>query len=519
MLGTLGNYGGPTQTIPLLPGSPAIGAGSPALAVDPSTGQALTADQRGYTPSSMADIGAFQDQGFVLTPVAGSTPQSAVAGTTFANPLAVTVTANNTSQFTNPVDGGVISDTANPATNGASASLSAATAVITAVTVNGQTSQQASVTAAANAVAGSYTVTASAAGVTTPASFSLTNNPSVASQTINFTAPASPIAFAPSATVTLSATASSGLTVVFTIDTASTGTGSISGNTLTVTGAGTFVLDANQAGNANYSAAPQVQQTLVVTPANTTTTLASSANPTVPGQSVTFTAIIAAVAPGGGTPTGSVTFTSNGTTLSPVTYSVVGGSLQASVTTSYASAGTPAITATYQNSDGNYQGSSGSLTQTVLAPGVSVSGTVLYIVGGSTSSDTASVKPAGAKADGTTGLAVCAMLNKVSVSKTFTQPFTAIVLAGYAGNETLRPRVHLDVAHHGHRRQRQRHHPARRWEQHRDAGQRQRHGLGRRRQQHRDAGQRQRHHGPGQRLNVSSRATATTRSRPAMATT
>ena len=56
------------------------------------------------------------------------------------------------------------------------------------------------------------------------------------------------------------------------------------------------------------------------------TTLTSSANPAVPGQSVTFTAIIAAVAPGGGTPTGSVTFTSNGTTLGPVTYSVVGGS-------------------------------------------------------------------------------------------------------------------------------------------------------------------------------------------------
>jgi hypothetical protein len=35
-LGTLGYYGGPTQTIPLLPGSPAIGGGSTALAVDPA---------------------------------------------------------------------------------------------------------------------------------------------------------------------------------------------------------------------------------------------------------------------------------------------------------------------------------------------------------------------------------------------------------------------------------------------------------------------------------------------------
>ena len=77
------------------------------------------------------------------------------------------------------------------------------------------------------------------------------------------------------------------------------------------------------------------------------------------------------------------------------------------------------------------------LTQTLPATGVSVIGTVLYIVGGSTSSDTASVKPAGARNDGSTGLAVSATLNGVSVSKTFTQTFTTIIIAGYAGNETF----------------------------------------------------------------------------------
>ena len=62
---------------------------------------------------------------------------------------------------------------------------------------------------------------------------------------------------------------------------------------------------------------------------------------------------------------------------------------------------------------------------------------MLYIVGGSTSSDTASVKPAGTKTDGTAGLAVCATLNGVFSSKSFTRAFTAIILAGYAGNETF----------------------------------------------------------------------------------
>ena len=157
LLAPLGDYGGPTPTMALLPGSPAIGAGISGTGIP-------TTDQRGYARGSSRRHRRFPDQGFTLTPVAGSTPQSAFAGTTFANPLAVTVTANNASQFTNPVDGGVITYTAN-AVNGAAATLSAPRAVIQAVTVNGQTSEQASVTATANTVVGSYTVTALATGV------------------------------------------------------------------------------------------------------------------------------------------------------------------------------------------------------------------------------------------------------------------------------------------------------------------------------------------------------------------
>jgi hypothetical protein len=159
LLAALGDYGGPTLTYALLPGSPAIGAGTTAGA--PAT------DQRGKPRSGHVDIGAFQSQGFTLTPVAGSTPQSAGAGTPFANPLAVTVTANNPLE---PVDGGVISLAA-PA-SGASAALSAATA-----TIQGG---QASVTATANDSAGRYTVTATAAGASS-ASFSLTNTQTLAS--------------------------------------------------------------------------------------------------------------------------------------------------------------------------------------------------------------------------------------------------------------------------------------------------------------------------------------------------
>ena len=63
-LGPLAYYGGPTQTIALLTGSPAIDNGSKALAVDPSTGQPLTTDQRGpgfvRIYNGTVDIGAYE---------------------------------------------------------------------------------------------------------------------------------------------------------------------------------------------------------------------------------------------------------------------------------------------------------------------------------------------------------------------------------------------------------------------------------------------------------------------------
>jgi hypothetical protein len=54
-LGTLGNYGGPTQTIPLLTGSPAIDAGNPSGCTD-GKGQLLKTDQRGYPRPNTEDI-------------------------------------------------------------------------------------------------------------------------------------------------------------------------------------------------------------------------------------------------------------------------------------------------------------------------------------------------------------------------------------------------------------------------------------------------------------------------------
>ncbi len=68
----------------LLAGSPAIGTG---IALG-----GVTTDQRGAArPKTRPDIGAFQDRGFTITAVAGSSPQSTKVDTAFANPLAAVV--------------------------------------------------------------------------------------------------------------------------------------------------------------------------------------------------------------------------------------------------------------------------------------------------------------------------------------------------------------------------------------------------------------------------------------------
>jgi hypothetical protein len=157
----LQNNGGPTQTIALLPGSPAIGAGSSMIA----NVMVPTIDQRGVArPSGSIDIGAFQDRGFLLQVVRGSSPQSTALNTAFANPLALTVT----SPYGDPVAGGVISFSASSSAKGATATLSATSATIGA---NGQ----ASVTATANGTQGKYKVVATATGQTRPAVFLLAN--------------------------------------------------------------------------------------------------------------------------------------------------------------------------------------------------------------------------------------------------------------------------------------------------------------------------------------------------------
>jgi PhoPQ-activated pathogenicity-related protein len=89
---------------------------------------------------------------------------------------------------------------------------------------------------------------------------------------------------------------------------------------------------------------------LAVNQDGTTTSVRSSVNPSVFGQAVTFTATARASAPGGGVPTGTVTFKDFGTSIGAAT---LNGSGQATFSTAALARGNHAITATY-GADSNF---------------------------------------------------------------------------------------------------------------------------------------------------------------------
>ena len=131
----------------------------------------------------------------------------------------------------------------------------------------------------------------------------------LASQTISFTSPPPGGADVGGPAYTVSGTASSGLVVTFTIAAGSAAVCTLSGSTVSFIGAGTCTINANQAGNAVYNAAPQVQQSVTVT----------SPPPPASTQAITFTS-----APPGAATVGGAGYTVSASASSglPVTFSI-----------------------------------------------------------------------------------------------------------------------------------------------------------------------------------------------------
>ena len=137
-----------------------------------------------------------------------------------------------------------------------------------------------------------------------------------------------------------------------------------------------------------------------VVPIPTTTSMTADVNPQNSGNNVTFTATVTATQSGGPDLTGTVLFYDGATLLGIRTLNLVSGSYIANLQTNTLSVGTHTITATYSG-DGNYAGSSGSLTQTIAGPPAAI--TVVSGGGQTTTYGTAFASPLVAKVTGFAG--------------------------------------------------------------------------------------------------------------------
>ena len=131
--------------------------------------------------------------------------------------------------------------------------------------------------------------------------------------------------------------------------------------TMSALALGQHSITAAYAGDTEFSPSTSSPITQVVDQSTTDTTLASSANPGVFGQTLTFTAQVTAVAPGGGIPTGSITFMDGTTSLAtePMTAGV------ATYSTSGLALGSHSITAMYSGDDNYITSTSSALDQEI----------------------------------------------------------------------------------------------------------------------------------------------------------
>ncbi|HET6250063.1 MAG TPA: Ig-like domain-containing protein [Tepidisphaeraceae bacterium] len=219
-------------------------------------------------------------------------------------------------------------------------------------------------------------------------------------------------------------------TVTFLEDGTSMGTGQLQNGSATVTTstlpAGALSITAQYGGDSNFSSStsPAITET-VNPPAPTTTTLATSNPSVLAGASVTLTATVAPVTPGGQTPSGTVTFTDNGATLGTMT---VGSDGTAALATTALPVGSDQITATYSG-DNAFATSTSSPTTETVAAGTSPTTTSLTASSASSAAGAsvsftatvAPVTPGGAAPTGTV---------------TFTQDGTSIGSAAVASDGT-----------------------------------------------------------------------------------
>jgi hypothetical protein len=173
---------------------------------------------------------------------------------------------------------------------------------------------------------------------------------------------------------------------------------SLTTSTLSV---GSHALTAVYSGDTSFTSSTSPVDTQTVNHASTTATLTSTPDPSVFGQAKTLTATVAAVSPGAGTPTGTISFFNGATLLGSATLAAG----VASLTSSSLSVGSHALTAVYSG-DAGFTGSTSPVdTQTVnqAATTTALTSAPNPSVNGQSVTATATVTPASPGAGTPTG--------------------------------------------------------------------------------------------------------------------
>lgn len=293
-----------------------------------------------------------------ITVVSGG-GQSAAIGSQFANPLVVKVTDASY----DPVSGALV--TFSVPSSGASASLSSTTGT----TASDGT---ASVTATANGIASStaYTVSATVAGVTTPATFSLTNTPAATSLIV--TPSALSLIYGQPVTITaaispanVNGSAPTGSVAFYDGTTALTPDSAVANATasysVTVPAVGSHTYGAQYLGNTNFAESALTDAASAVVVGKAAVNLAGPATQPVEVQHGTAGSIAVTISgqySGSGidTPSGGLSYSVSGNAFGPGTVLVANGSASIPVPGTVA-AGSYTVTVSYAG-DANYNADS-----------------------------------------------------------------------------------------------------------------------------------------------------------------
>ncbi len=192
----------------------------------------------------------------------------------------------------------------------------------------------------------------------TSMAFSRTPLQSVFGQAVTLTARVASIAGVPTGAVTFS---DGGVSLGSAALAVAGGDGAVATLVITSLSAGSHALSAAYQGSADFLGTSSSPLTHVVAKAATTTQLSSTPNPSKSGEAVSLRATVAAVAPGGGIPSGSVQFL-NGTTVIG-TANVVNG--VATVSIASLKAGKNQLQARYLGTSNHVASVSNTVTHTV----------------------------------------------------------------------------------------------------------------------------------------------------------